>query len=109
MRIGNLGAEIALTRHAVNDHALIVHQLLPRERANALGRRRAIALDIFLEIVGRAEVMIVLIESIGDAAKPAESLESADDVGLDGVPRALDLGGRRAFASGRFSLPLDRR
>src|SRR5438034_10529812 len=97
MRIRNLGAAIALTRHSVDDHALIVRQLLLRELANALGRSGAIALDVPLEIVGRTEVMIVLIESIGDAAESAEALEAAHDVGLDGIARALDLGGRRTF------------
>ena len=47
--------------------------------------------------------MVIGVQPIGDAAEAAEPLETADDVGLDRVARALDLlrsaAGRKASSS----------
>ena len=62
-----------------------------RERLQRRGVHRPIPLDVFRQIVGRLEIVVVGVESIGNAAEAAKTLEAADDVRLDCVACAFDL------------------
>ena len=79
--------------HGVDDDARRWLQLICGERLHRRRRDRAVARDVLLQIVRRAEVVVVGVQAIGDAAEAAKALQPADDVRLDGVARALDLGG----------------
>src|SRR5574342_1079195 len=92
----------------MHDDARILRELIFRERLNAGWRDRAIAKDVLLEVVGRAEIVIVRIQPIGDAAEAAKHLEPADDAGLDAVPGALDLAAVGGLVSKCRELFVDR-
>ena len=68
-------------------------ELIVRERLERRSGDCAIPLDVLRQVVGRAEVVVVAVQSIGHATEAAEALETADDVRLDRVARALDLTG----------------
>ena len=90
-RRGDLRLRGRLPGHGVHHDARRRRQLIARERLQRGRRHRAIALDVLLQIIGIPEIVVVAVEPIGDAAEAAEPLETADDVGLDRVARALDL------------------
>ena len=89
--------EILLARHRVHDDARGVLQAVGDERMNGRRRHRVVAREILRQVVRVADVLVVRVEAIGDAAEAALLLERLDHVRLECVARAIDfrLFGRR--------------
>ncbi len=83
-----------LPGYRMHDDASIRREVLLRKREGGCRRHGTVAEDVLLEIVRRPEIVVVHVQPVGDAAKPAQPLEAADDAGLDRVARLLELGGR---------------
>ena len=89
MCVRYLGTEIAFARQTVHDCALLICQLLLRKSLDAGGCRIAIPLDVTLDVGRISEVMIVLVQAIRDASESTQALEGANEIRLNGVPRAV--------------------
>ena len=69
--VRNLSAQIPLAGQTVNDNPSLLRQLLLGKGLNARCRRLTVPLDITLEIIWSAKVMIVLVQAIRHAAESA--------------------------------------
>ena len=76
----------------MHDRPGIGSELLLGESLDARRGDTAVARDVLRQVVRRAEVVVVHVQAVGDAAKPTERFESLDGSGIDDVPGALDLG-----------------
>ncbi len=81
-----------LARDGVQDDTRVRRKLLARERLKACRGDGPVPLNVFLEVVGRGEVVIVRVEPVGDPAEAAEALETTDDVGFNRVSCPIELG-----------------
>ncbi len=68
-------------------------EVLPSERLDGLRRDGSISLNVFVEIVRRAEIVVVHVEPIGDTAEATQPIEPADNRGLDRISSLLDFCG----------------
>ena len=87
---GNGGAEIRLALDGVDDDARGVLKAGGGKRADAFRRDGVVSLQILLQVVGVADVLVVGLQAVGDAAEAALFLETFDQVGLERIARAFD-------------------
>ena len=104
LRSGNVRPQVGFAGDSVHDDAGSGLQLLLGERPDRRHGRLLVPRKVLREIVRRAEVVIVFIQPVGNAAKSSETLKTLNGASLNAILRALEFGGCRTVLAERCQL-----
>ena len=77
-----------------HDHPRIARQAGLSDVLKRFCCGRAVALEIVGEVTGVSQELVVLVQTVGDAAESAEGLQPADDRGFNRVAGSFEFRGR---------------
>src|SRR5580700_167346 len=96
-----------LARYTEHDQARAARQGSSGNTLQRLGRDVVVAREVARKIVGITEIMVVLIETVGETSEAAEPFETANDLGVDGITGTLDFGARGSVGCELADLSVD--